>query len=113
MDRNEYIKIPAKFIPDEFIHEYKLHNKIYKGHVYFEICKGIYDLPQAGRLTNNFLRKILAPCGYIEFAHTPSMWQHIWRPVDFTLVVDDFGVNFNGVKHLQHLIASLEKYYEI
>ena len=45
--------------------------------------------------------------------HTPVLRRHIFRPVQFTLVVDDFGIEFVGVEHLQHLVDSLQKVYEI
>ena len=45
--------------------------------------------------------------------HTPGLWRHIFRPVQFTLVVDDFGVKFVGIEQLQHLVESLNKFYEI
>ena len=43
--------------------------------------------------------------------HTPGLWRHIFRPVQFTLVVDDFGIKFVVVEHLQHLVESLQKFY--
>ena len=45
--------------------------------------------------------------------HTPGLWRHIFRPEQFTLVVDDFGVKFVGVEQLQNLVESLKKFYEI
>ena len=45
--------------------------------------------------------------------HTPGLWRHIFRPVQFTLVVDDFGVKFIGVDQLRHLVESLNKFYQI
>jgi hypothetical protein len=113
MDRKEYMRIPIKLIPQAFMDHYNLQDKIHNGHIYCEIRKGIYGLPQAGKLANDLLRKRLATCGYFECTHTPGLWKHIWRPVTFTLVVDDFGVKFVGIEQLKHLIASLKKFYEI
>ena len=45
--------------------------------------------------------------------HTPGFWRHIFRLVQFTLVVDDFGLNVFSVEQLQHLVESLNKFYEI
>ena len=45
--------------------------------------------------------------------HTPGLYRHIFQPVTFTLVVDDFGVKFVGLEHLHHLVQSLQKHYEI
>ena len=57
-----------------------------------EIREAIYGLPQAGFLANKLLKKRLAPAGYYEMPHTPGLWKHVYRPIAFTLVVDDFGV---------------------
>ena len=45
--------------------------------------------------------------------HTPGLWQHIFRPVQFTLVIDDFGVKFVVVEQLRNLVKSLKKFYGI
>ena len=72
----------------------------------------MYGLPQAGRLANDLLRKRLKYHGYYETT-TPGLWKHTWRPVVFTLVVDDFGVKFFGSEHAKHSKEILENYYEI
>ena len=113
MDRKEYMCIPIKLIPPDFIEEYQLCRKVHREHVYLEINKGMYGLLQAGKLTNTLLKKRLATCGYLECLHTPGLWRHMFRPIQFTLVVDDFGIKFVGVKHLKHPIESLQKFFEI
>ena len=70
-------------------------------------------MPPAGKLANTLLKQRLATYGYIECMHTPGLWQHIFRPVQFTLVVDNFGVKFVGVEQLRHLVESLKTFYEI
>jgi hypothetical protein len=45
--------------------------------------------------------------------HTHGLWTHKWRPVKFSLVVDDFGVMYVGREHAEHLKAALEENYEI
>ena len=39
-------------------------------------------------------------------------WQHTWRAIDFTLVVDDFSVRYEVNEHALHLLQALWKYYE-
>jgi hypothetical protein len=79
-----------------------------------EICKGMYGLPQAGILANKLLKEQLAHHGYFEQPHTPGLWKHVTCPVWFNLCVDDFGIKYNGCKHLQHLYNALHKEtYEI
>jgi hypothetical protein len=66
------------------------------GHVYIEVQKGMYGLPQAGILTNQLLARRLAIHGYHQTKFTPGLWQHVTRPIQFTLVVDDFGIEYVG-----------------
>ena len=51
--------------------------------------------------------------GYHEAATTPGLWRQIWRPVQFVLIVDDFGVEYIGRKHADHLIGVLNHHYEM
>ena len=107
------MKIPLAHIPDEIITEYVLKNKVHSdGAVYIEIHKGMYGLPQAGMLANQLLKRRLAKHGYYEVRHTPGYWQHVWRPINFTLVVDDFGMGYEDNEHALHLLQTLRQYYE-
>ena len=51
--------------------------------------------------------------GYYETATTPGLWCHKWRPIMFCLVVDDFGVEYVGNQHADHLAMVLKKYRNI
>eukprot|EP00957_Ditylum_brightwellii_P040753 3084574-Ditylum_brightwellii.AAC.1 len=93
--------------------EYNLHNKVHGNYVYMEIRKGMYGLPQAGKIANDLLKKRLKPHGYQELEYTPGLWKHRDCPVTFTLVVDNFGVKYVGQQQLQHLINTLQKYYTV
>ena len=107
------MKIPLSHIPDEIVTEYSLRNKVHRdGSIYIEIQKGMYGLPQAGMLANKLLKRRLAKHGYYKVRHTPGYWRHVWRPIDFTLVVDDFGVGYDGNEHALHLLQTLRLYYE-
>ena len=57
-----------------------------------EIRMGIYGLPQAGILGNKLLKEIIGNHGYYEVQHTPGLFKHITKDIQFILVVDDFGV---------------------
>ena len=99
-----------EFIPDEFVKSYNLDPMIKNGYIYMQIEKGLYGLPQAGILANKLLRKLLLPHGYIEMSHTPGLWKNISRPIAFTLVVDDFGVKYEGIKNSHYLLNALKKH---
>ena len=113
LDRFEYMKIKAELVPEEFKKQYKLHDKIYKGFIYMEIRRGCYGLPQSGILANKLLKKRMAKHGYFEVPHTPGLWKHVSRPIQFTLVVDDFGIKYVGEEHFKHLINALREHYDI
>ena len=42
MERRKYVKISADIIPEKFIQMHNLQNKIYRGHLYMEIQRGMY-----------------------------------------------------------------------
>eukprot|EP00804_Cyclotella_cryptica_P023660 CCRYP_017686-RA/>CCRYP_017686-RA protein AED:0.36 eAED:0.36 QI:0/0/0/1/0/0/2/0/366 len=105
------MKMPLDLFPEHTIQQYDLRTKAKNGFVYLEIRRCMYGLPMAGALTNKLLHERLAPHGYYEVAHTPGLWRHVWRPLAFTLVVDDFGVKFVGKQHAQHLIDTLKQHY--
>ena len=87
--------------------------KAKKGYVYVKIRISIYGLPQAGKLANTALKEHLAPYGYFEVAHTPDLWQHITRPIAFSLVVDDFGVKYVHKDNAEHFANSLKNAYKL
>ena len=68
MKEPEYMFIEAKYIPQEFIKEYKLHDKIHNCKIYVRMNKGIYGLPQSRKLAHDQLQAHLAKYGY---THVP------------------------------------------
>ena len=97
LKRPEYIHISIKDIHDKIINKYKLRDiEDNNGSVYIESNCGMYGLPQAGLLANKLLEKRLNKRGYQQSKLVPSLWTHNWRPVQFTLVVEDFGVKYVG-----------------
>jgi hypothetical protein len=113
MDTFEYMRIPIKLIPHEIIDQYNLLPLVSDGHIYIEVQKGVYGLPQAGILDNQLLARRLAIHVYHQTKFTPGLWRHLTRPIQFTLVVDDFGVQYVGEEHAHHLIAALETDYTV
>jgi len=56
----------------------------------------MYGLPQAGLLANKHLEKRLNEKAYRQSKLALGLWKHDWRPIQITLVVDDFGVKYVG-----------------
>jgi hypothetical protein len=114
LKRPEYIRVRLADMPTEIINEYKLRDKAnHKGHIFMEITKGMYGLPQAGLLANELLEQRLNKHGYVQSKLVPGLWKHNTRPIQFTLVVDDFGVKYAGRQHAKHLKSVLEEHYKV
>ena len=114
MAEPEYAHIKMTNIPAEFIAEYSLEGRQdHNDWIYFEIRHGCYSLPQAGILANTQLCERLEEHGYYKAATTPGLWQHKWRPVQFCLIVDDFGVKYVDIVHFNHFHKTLKKSHEV
>ena len=74
-----------------------------KGNLYVKAVKGMYGLPHAGIITQKLLEERLNKAGYHQSDKTPRFWKHEWRPISFSLIVDDFGVKYKGDEHVKHL----------
>ena len=113
MARYEYFRMKLELFPDDIILEYNLRDKVDdKGYVYCEVKRGMYGLPQAGIIAQELLTTRLHKAGYTQSNVTPGFWRHAWRPISFTLVVDDFGVKYINKADAEHLIAVLKQDYE-
>ena len=114
MTRYEYFRMKIELFPQDIIDEYDLTNKVdHNGNVHCEVRRGMYGLPQAGIIAQELLEERLQAAGYSQSKITPGYWKHEWRPISFTLVVDDFGVKYIGKEHVMHLINTLRKDYEV
>jgi hypothetical protein len=113
LDEFEYVKIPIWMIPQEIIDLYGLADKIGDGFAYTEVRKGMYGLPQAGRLANEQLRKFLKPHGFEPCPITPGLWKDLQTDLMFSLVVDDFGIRYTSEASVERLITTLRKKYEL
>ena len=107
----EYVRVQLKDIPQEFIDEYNLRDHGRFGWVYFKVFRGCYGLPQAGKLAHDLLSERLKEAGYYEADMTPGLWRHRWLPIQFVLIVDDFGVEYVRKKDADHLAKTLKKYH--
>jgi hypothetical protein len=113
MDSFEYMRIPIKLIPHKIIEQYNLIPLVSDGQVYIDVQKGMYGLPQSGILANQLLARRVAIHGYHQTKFTPGLWRHVTRSIQFTLVVDDFGVQYVDTEHAHHLIAALDTDYTV
>jgi hypothetical protein len=98
LPRKEYMRIGLNQISQSTQQQYNVrqlagHDNT---HVLVEISKGIYGLPQAGKLAQERLVAHLATHGYEPAANTSCLFKHTTRDIMFALVVDDFGIRYKG-----------------
>ena len=113
MARYKYMHLCITNMPEDVTKHYNLHDKATpNGYVYCKIQKGMYGLPQAGIIAEQLLEEQLKKHGYCQSQTTPGLWKHDTRPISFSLVVDDFGVKYDGKENMQHLLNTVRKYYK-
>jgi hypothetical protein len=105
--------IPVWAIPKVIMDNYTLWPLVHNGSVTCLIHKGMYRLPQAGRIACDDLVTHLEPYGYAPALHTLGLWWHKTRLTTFTLVVDDFGVKHTTLADANHLVSALKDKYKI
>ena len=72
----EYVFFLASLIPEEFIAQYK--HKIHitpNGHVYARVEKGMYGLPQAGKVASDIMIPWLKLKGYVKTGRIPGLFK--------------------------------------
>ena len=113
LEEPQWMWVPINMCPDATRSKFGLDRLAVGGKVLARIDKGIYGLPQAGRLAREKLVGHLGTHGYQEMGHTPGLFRHGQRKITFTLVVDDFGVVYHERADAGHLIQTLEGGYQV
>ena len=107
MDRENYMMIQIFMIMQEFIIAYNLKDKVHNGYISKRLTKVICELPHTGRIANYSFFQHLESYRYHTSNKTPGLWIHYSHPINFTLVVNDFGVKYPGKEYDLHLKAAL------
>ena len=116
LDTSESMRIHLSLIPQEIIEEYQAMKFVdIDGYVYCEITGVMYGLAQSGQITNQNLQKHLAKYGYYptRSRRTPGLWKHKTRKINFTLIVDDFGIKYTNKDDIDHLFAAIKDKYPL
>eukprot|EP00804_Cyclotella_cryptica_P002421 CCRYP_004115-RA/>CCRYP_004115-RA protein AED:0.38 eAED:0.38 QI:0/0/0/1/0/0/2/0/346 len=109
----EYLRVKLRDLSEEIIREYNLTSLADPdGSMYILIQLGMYGLPQAGLLAE-LLEKWLNTHGYVQSKLVPGLWCHKQRPIQFSLVVDNFGIKYTGREHTNHLLAIVQEHYMV
>ena len=94
MDRSDYTMIQISIIQQEFVDKYNIKVKEHNCYIFTQVTKGENGLPQSGQISHDALVKNLEHYGYRPLRKTLALWTHGRRTINFTLIVDDFGVKY-------------------
>ena len=109
LERPEYARIHID-IPEEVIEKYNELKYVNEyGYVYCEITGTMYGLSQADQIAHLNLVKHLKPHEYFASKQTPGLWFHKTKPIEFTLVVDNFRIKYIDKEQIYHLLKAAEE----
>ena len=63
MEKPEYMRMPLKLMPEEIVKKYNLKELENDGWIYIKIVRGMYGLPQAGKIANELLKSVWEKVG--------------------------------------------------
>jgi hypothetical protein len=114
LEEPEYMWVRLCDIPPATMQQFNIKNYITSDStkVAVRIKGGMYGLPQAGRLAQEKLVKVLYDHGYYMCKSTTCLFKHKALDTEFTLTVDDFAIS-HLPKDLQHLLDALKSVYPI
>ena len=75
-----------------------------------EIQKYMYVLSQSGKISKNKLKQHLEKFVYDPAPITLGLWRHQTRTLKFSLVVDDFNVQYERQADFPHFRESLKQF---
>lgn len=115
LQRKEYMAIDIKYMSEATRLRFKIYDFLSPGDtkIYVEILGGIYGLPQAGLLAQEKLFKHLNTHGFFQAPNTTCLFRHSSLPIEFTLVVDDFGISYKSKDAADYLVKTLKLLYPI
>jgi hypothetical protein len=113
LNRFKYMGIAFVLFLPWIIDQYDLAKKVHNGHIYVKMWCAVWGLPQAEILANTLLKKRLAPHGYFECTHMPGLWKHATQPISFTLVVENFCMNYTRQDDIDDLIKCIKEKYKL
>jgi Reverse transcriptase (RNA-dependent DNA polymerase) len=110
----EYVRFRREDIPHAIWIQYNLDQVATPdGYIYARVDKGMYGLPQAGKVASDYLLPRLKVAGYRETGHTPGLFKHQNNSITFALVVDDFFIQYTSLDDFNHLAGTLRQNYTI
>ncbi len=58
-------------------------------------------------------QKMIAKYAYSKVPHLPRLWKHHTQPIQFMLVINDFGLKYVNKKDAEHLLNDPKDHYKV
>ena len=108
----QHMRFKLSQIPEDFQKQYNLQALAdNQGYAYARIDGALYGLAESGRIANQDMVDHSAKFGCHECKFTPGLFSHETRPIQFSLIVDDFAIKWVNREDFDHLLQSLETKY--
>ena len=110
----QYMRFKMDMIPQEIIGKNNLKIILHTDrYCYVEVRKDLYGLHKAGYLANIELKRISGLKGYVPSKYIPGLSTYKTRDIVFSLVVDDFGVQYTKREDAEHLLKTIQGRYPV
>ena len=113
LERDEFMWLTRAQVPADICARYGDRIIWHDQRTMVRIVKGLFGLPQAGRLAADKLTTLLLKHGYYKAPHTACLFRHHTLDIAFCLVVDDFAIKYKGRAAAEHLLSTVRQEYEI
>ena len=113
MGMYKYMITPLVIITNCIIKNYNIGPLAKNSMVADNTRKEICYLPRDLKFSNKPLINHLPPYDLAPVDHNKGLWNQENLPIGLIMVVNDFGVKYNGRKHTNNLIIVLEDIYKV
>ena len=112
LERPEYMWLERAHVPADVQAAYANQIIWRDNRAMVQVNKGIYGLPQAGRLAQEKLVTLLAKHDYLQCENTPLLFRQKASNLTFCLVVGDFAIKYHSRADAEDLISAIRKEYK-
>ena len=81
--------------------------------IYVQVNKGMYGIPDSGRLAKDRLDVLLDSACFYKTPSTPCLYRHRTRKICFSLIVDDFLIVHTEDEDRDYLFETLRTTYTL
>lgn len=113
LDEPEYLIIQRSQLSQQYQDKYNDPRYWKNDTILMKVVKTIYGLKQSGLLSQKALVQHLKDNGYAQTKSNECLFTNLDNTVQFSLVVDDFGIKYTNIDNAKHLVSVLQMKYGV